>query len=451
MSVVIETNYGEFTIDLFHELAELQAKSFINGCALKKLNNVTVNHLQKDFLCVFGDQPDKSLVPDPVLDKRLRHSRKALIGSKGVFDDPLESFYITMSDNLEYLDKNGFIFGEIAEGTDILKKINQVTTDQKDVPIQKIRIQHTTIIFNPFEKVDEPLSPKPIIDVEFKAIRTKEDALRIVEETAKAEAATRRAILEMFQDVSDASQKPPDNVLFVCRLNPCTCSDELRLIFSKYGEIVKCDVIRDWKTNQSLQYAFIEFTDARNANNAWAKMQGVIIDDRRIHVDFSQSVGRHYAVWKKFGSVAEKEMDVSNRNFEHRELKNQQREDMSIKQERDTSKSNNHQNSLRECSRSGGGFADRSSHRLDERKDERSYRDRDRDRERERDRDGDRLRSVFERREERDRDRNRYREGDRERERDKYREDAADFRRDGRHGETRESSRSRERFANWRN
>lgn len=31
--------------------------------------------------------------------------------------------------------------------------------------------------------------------------------------------------------------KPPENVLFVCKLNPVTREEDLELIFSKFGEI----------------------------------------------------------------------------------------------------------------------------------------------------------------------------------------------------------------------
>ena len=66
----------------------------------------------------------------------------------------------------------------------------------------------------------------------------------------------------MLNDLPDAEIKPPDNILFVCKLNPATQEKDLELIFSRFGPIKSCDVVRDWKTGQSLQYAFIEFDTA---------------------------------------------------------------------------------------------------------------------------------------------------------------------------------------------
>ena len=50
-------------------------------------------------------------------------------------------------------------------------------------------------------------------------------------------------------------------------------------------------MIRDKRTGDSLQYAFIEYEHQKDCEQAYFKMQGVLIDDHRIHVDFSQSVG----------------------------------------------------------------------------------------------------------------------------------------------------------------
>lgn len=57
-------------------------------------------------------------------------------------------------------------------------------------------------------------------------------------------------------------------------------------------------MIRDKKTGDSLQYAFIEFEDQKDCEQAYFKMQGVLIDDHRIHVDFSQSVSKLSDSWR---------------------------------------------------------------------------------------------------------------------------------------------------------
>ena len=103
----------------------------------------------------------------------------------------------------------------------------------------------------------------------------------------------------MVGDLPDADIKPPENVLFVCKLNPVTTDEDLEIIFSRFGPIRSCEVIRDWKTGESLCYAFIEFEKEEDCEKAFFKMDNVLIDDRRIHVDFSQSVAK--VKWKGKG------------------------------------------------------------------------------------------------------------------------------------------------------
>lgn len=114
------------------------------------------------------------------------------------------------------------------------------------------------------------------------------------------EARTRAKLLEIIGDLPDADMKPPENVLFVCKLNPVTNDEDLELIFSRFGKINSCEVIRDRKSGDSLCYAFIEFDREEDCENAYFKMDNVLIDDRRIHVDFSQSVSK--VNWKGKGT-----------------------------------------------------------------------------------------------------------------------------------------------------
>ncbi len=117
----------------------------------------------------------------------------------------------------------------------------------------------------------------------------------------KREARTQAKLLEIIGDLPDADMAPPENVLFVCKLNQVTNDDDLELIFSRFGKINSCEVIRDSKTGDSLCYAFIEFDREEDCETAYFKMDNVLIDDRRIHVDFSQSVAK--VNWKGKGKI----------------------------------------------------------------------------------------------------------------------------------------------------
>ena len=113
---------------------------------------------------------------------------------------------------------------------------------------------------------------------------------QIAEHISKKEAKAQAIVLEMIGDLPDADCAPPENVLFVCKLNPVTTDDDLEIIFSRFGKVVSCEVIRDKKSQESLQYAFVEFEDQKACESAYFKMDNVLI-------------GKNYA-FKKYDQFA---------------------------------------------------------------------------------------------------------------------------------------------------
>jgi len=52
-----------------------------------------------------------------------------------------------------------------------------------------------------------------------------------------------------------AQVEVPKNELFIAKLNKATEDADLELIFSRFGRIESCDIVRDWKTGDSLNFA----------------------------------------------------------------------------------------------------------------------------------------------------------------------------------------------------
>lgn len=219
-------------------------------------------------------------------------------------------FIISLGDNLEYLDGKAAPFGRVVEGFDTLEKINTAFIDDTGRPLKDIRIRHTIVldeadIPDPPGLVEPPSSPVPTA-AQLATVRIADDEeldpdadQETVEKLRREREARAQALtLEMVGDLPFAEVAPPENVLFVCKLNPVTRDEDLELIFSRFGRILSCEVIRDRKTGDSLQYAFIEFAEKSAADQAYFKMADVLIDDSRIHVDFSQSVSRLADVWR---------------------------------------------------------------------------------------------------------------------------------------------------------
>ncbi|KAI8387313.1 peptidyl-prolyl cis-trans isomerase-like 4 [Blakeslea trispora] len=330
MSVLLETSLGDLVIDLFIDECPKTALNFIKLCKIKYYNFAPFFSVQKDFMAQTGDPTGKGDQGESVygilngpshryfpaeINPKLKHNKRGMVSMAVAQDASIESggvsgsqFFITLADDLDYLDGKYTLFGEVVEGFDVLDKINNAYCDEKGRPFRDIRIKHTIIIDDPFpdpEGLQIPdESPLPTKEqIESMRIADDEDLeemgdpeeieKRMREKEAKAHALT----LEMIGDLPFAEVKAPENVLFVCKLNPVTRDEDLEMIFSRFGPIHSCEIIRDRQTGDSLSYAFIEFENREDAEEAYFKMQSVLIDDRRINVDFSQSVSKLHKDW----------------------------------------------------------------------------------------------------------------------------------------------------------
>ncbi|GLE00019.1 hypothetical protein PINS_up008746 [Pythium insidiosum] len=328
MSVLLETTLGEIVIDLYVDDCPIATTNFLKLCKIKYFNNVLFFNVQENFMVQSGDPTgtgrggmslyghlygEQARCFEDEIRPHLKHCKKGLVGMANSGPNTnVSQFYITTRDNdLEYLDGKHTIFGEVAEGFDVLDKINALYVDKDSRPYQDVRIKHTYILEDPFP--DPPLLEVPpssptrerpeeeTVEVRVAADeRLDEDEGRTEEEIEASlrekEAKSRAVVLEMIGDLPDADVKPPEEVLFVCKLNPVTESSDLDMAFCRFGPC-KSEVIRDYKTGDSLCYAFIEFQDKRHCEEAYFKMNNVLLDDRRIKVDFSQSVSK---LWNKF-------------------------------------------------------------------------------------------------------------------------------------------------------
>jgi peptidyl-prolyl cis-trans isomerase-like 4 len=128
-----------------------------------------------------------------------------------------------------------------------------------------------------------------------------------LEDTIRSkEAHTNAVILQSLGDIPDAEIKPQDNVLFVRELNKVTQDEDLYTIFSHFGSVTSAEIIRDYKTGDSLCFAFIEFEKKEACERAFFMMDNCLIDDRRIRVDFSQSVSKQWRQFRQSKSNANK-------------------------------------------------------------------------------------------------------------------------------------------------
>ena len=233
--------------------------SFLKLCKIKYYNYSPVHSVQKNFSFQTGDplgptsidsdggssiwgilqgSSERTFIPE--FHPRLKHVERGTVSmatAPGALDHDERvagsQFLITLSDNLDYLDGKAAIFGKVVEGFDALEKINESFCDESGRPLKDIRIRHAVILDDPYDDppgfVNPTSSPVPsqaqlatvrIADDEELDDGADEEALEKLrrEREARAQALT----LEMVGDLPFAEVKPPENILFVCKLNPVT-------------------------------------------------------------------------------------------------------------------------------------------------------------------------------------------------------------------------------------
>uniref|UniRef100_F1L3C1 Peptidyl-prolyl cis-trans isomerase n=1 Tax=Ascaris suum TaxID=6253 RepID=F1L3C1_ASCSU len=328
MAVLVETTLGDIVIDLFVKERPRCSLNFLKLCKMKYYNLCQFHTIEQNYIAQTGDPTgtgtggesiyaslygDQARYFEPEMVPKMRHIRMGLVSMVNNGGGMLGSqFFITLGEGLDYLDDKHTIFGQVTEGIETLEKLNEQICDEHNRPYKDIRIAHTIILDDPFDDPSQlkypPRSPSPTIDLISASKIALDEALNedegkteeeVRKEMEAKDMAAQAQILEMVGDLRHADDRPPENVLFVCKLNPVTTDEDLEIIFSRFGAIKCCEVIRDRRTGASLQYAFIEFEDEKSCENAYFKMDNVLVDDRRIHVDFSQSVAKNYKWHRK--------------------------------------------------------------------------------------------------------------------------------------------------------
>ncbi|PWA37968.1 peptidyl-prolyl cis-trans isomerase CYP59 [Artemisia annua] len=125
LKVVIckKDNFGNIVVDLHSKRCPLTCKNFLNLCKIKYYNGCLFHTVEKDFIAQKGD----------------------LTGTACGVDSIFKT-----------------VFGEVAEGFDILAKINEAYVDYKHRPYKNICIKHTRILEDSFE--DQPELAKLVPD-----------------------------------------------------------------------------------------------------------------------------------------------------------------------------------------------------------------------------------------------------------------------------------------------
>ncbi len=158
MKILIVTNLGNITAELYPEKAPVTVKNFLQYVKDKHFNNTIFHRVIKGFMIQGGGftkdfQQKKTLAP---IKNEADNGLKNEIGTLAMartseVDSATSQFFINTVDNsfLNYRSKNpseyGYcVFGKVIEGMDVISKIEKAKTGShgmhRDVPVDAIEI-----------------------------------------------------------------------------------------------------------------------------------------------------------------------------------------------------------------------------------------------------------------------------------------------------------------------
>ena len=76
--------------------------------------------------------------------------------------------------------------------------------------------------------------------------------------------------------------------LFVGNLDSETTQEELRKLFEAYGQVMQIHIIRDRDSGLPRGFAFVEMTNAAEAEKAIKALNGSILRDRTLSVSYAR-------------------------------------------------------------------------------------------------------------------------------------------------------------------
>jgi RNA recognition motif-containing protein len=92
-----------------------------------------------------------------------------------------------------------------------------------------------------------------------------------------------KGTMQPSQNSNNDAGKDPSK-LYIGNLSYSMGEDDLRNVFSEYGEIEECKLITDYRTGRSKGFAFVKFSSAEEASAAIEALNEQDIEGRKIFV-----------------------------------------------------------------------------------------------------------------------------------------------------------------------
>lgn len=154
---VIKTNFGEIKVKFYNEESPKTVNNFLNLAKIGLYNGTRFHRVIADFMIQGGDPNSKGddwtkhgmggpgyKFNDEINSKKLVKGSLAMANSGPNTNG--SQFFIVTADATPWLDGKHANFGEVVEGTEVIDKIKNVETNDRDHPLKDVVIISVELI-----------------------------------------------------------------------------------------------------------------------------------------------------------------------------------------------------------------------------------------------------------------------------------------------------------------
>jgi len=178
--VCLVTNLGRLNVELFVDQVPKTCENFVRHCLNKYYKGTKFFRSIPNFMIQGGDPKNdgtggESIWGEPFEDEckhHLRHDSRGVLGMANSGPNTNKAQFFITYRKCAHLDKIHTVFGKVVGGLDVLDKMEQIETDERDRPKEKIVIEDCLVFVDPYAEIDRQMQEE----------RDKEKGLNVVKE-----------------------------------------------------------------------------------------------------------------------------------------------------------------------------------------------------------------------------------------------------------------------------
>ncbi|KAI3636044.1 hypothetical protein MIR68_005925 [Amoeboaphelidium protococcarum] len=330
MSVLLETSVGQLVIDLYCAEFPDACKQFLQLCHDRFYDYAIVKRIEPGFIVQFKIATTGHPIAYHKLNLQrkpltLKHNKRGLVSincasNNGEYILQFDQFFITLGDDLEYLDDGNQIIGRIEENIEILDILEQSLVDGNCKPLVPVAISHAHKLLNPFDPQVQRVAqnrynfslPPPELQGLFVTEYQQNNGsahIDVIKDSRLIEEIHIGALLTQYADkyVDDLDEQLDPKVLFVGNLNQATSERDLQQLFQRFGPVRFCKLATDKLSRKSLGYAFVGFRSNDVALKAKQSADGIRLDDKVLRLNFARVKAQTQAIKKQSNPASAKD------------------------------------------------------------------------------------------------------------------------------------------------